>query len=133
MNAILILDLLDVEAIQIQIISKYHEECDMSSHVCSTSHSLVKQTSKTEIALSMAEIEYIIMSEAIREVLSLIDLMKEVNRIISFYLPNLKIICKVFQDSSICISITKVEKFTHRTKHILQSNIIIVDHACKTK
>ena len=73
---------------------------------------------QTEIALSTAEAEYIALSQAMREVLPLIELLKEVNQIISLSLPKPKIHCKVFEDSTSCISMATNDRFTPRTKHI---------------
>ena len=73
---------------------------------------------QTEIALSTAEAEYIALSQAMREVLPLMELMKEIDTVFPLHLPDPKIHCKVFEDSSSCIAMAEAEKFTPRTKHI---------------
>ena len=73
---------------------------------------------QTEIALSTAEAEYIALSQAMRSVLPLMELMKEINAIFPLYLPEPKMHCKVFEDNNSCISIAESNKFSPRTKHI---------------
>ena len=75
---------------------------------------------QTEIALSTAESEYIALSQAMREVIPLMNLMKEINEVLPLHLPEPKIHCKVFEDSTSCIAMATCNKFTPRTKH--QSN-----------
>ena len=53
-----------------------------------------------------------------REVLPLIQLLKEVSSVFTLYLPQPKIHCKVFEDSTSCISMATSDKFSPRTKHI---------------
>ncbi len=50
---------------------------------------------QTEIALSMAEAEYIALSQALRETLPLTSLMKEINVIFPLYLPSPRFVIKV--------------------------------------
>ena len=73
---------------------------------------------QTEIALSTAEAEYIALSQAMREVLPLMELLKEINNVIPLSLPTPKIHCKVFEDSTSCKAMAESDKFSPRTKHI---------------
>lgn len=73
---------------------------------------------QTEIALSTAEAEYIALSQAMREVIPLMNFMAEVSCIFDLDVPKPKIKCKVFEDNRSCISIAEASKFTPRTKHI---------------
>jgi hypothetical protein len=50
---------------------------------------------QTEIALSTAEAEHIALSQALRETISMVNLMKEINVIFPLYLPQPKFIIKV--------------------------------------
>ena len=73
---------------------------------------------QTEIALSTAESEFIVLSMAMREVLSLMQLMDEINKIFEIKRLKPKIHCKVFEDNESCILMAKRRNFSPRTKHI---------------
>ncbi len=73
---------------------------------------------QTEIALSTTEAEYIALSQALREVIPIMELLKEVNEIFPIDLPKPKVHCKVWEDNNGCIALAKGEKFSPRTKHI---------------
>ena len=73
---------------------------------------------QTEIALSTTEAEYIALSQSLREVIPLIELLKEINEVFPIYLPTPKIKCKVYEDNESCISLATKQKFSPRTKHI---------------
>ena len=53
-----------------------------------------------------------------REVIPLMELLKEVNNIFPIDLPKPKVHCKVWEDNNGCISLANGEKFSPRTKHI---------------
>ena len=73
---------------------------------------------QTEIALSTAEAEYIAMSQALRETIPLMNLMKEVDVIFKLHIPKPRFIIKVHEDNQSCIAMANNPKFTPRTKHI---------------
>jgi hypothetical protein len=73
---------------------------------------------QTEIALSTAEAEYIAMSQALRETIPLVTLMREMNEIFPLYLPQPRFIIKVREDNQSCVAMAENPKFTPRTKHI---------------
>ncbi len=73
---------------------------------------------QTEIALSTAEAKYIAMLQALRETISLVTLMREMNEIFPLYLPSPKFIIKMREDNQSCIAMAKNPKFTPWTKHI---------------
>ena len=73
---------------------------------------------QTKIVLSTAELKYITMSMAMREVLSLMQLMEEVHKIFKIKRLKPKIHCKVFKDNKSCISMAKHRKFSPTTNHI---------------
>jgi hypothetical protein len=73
---------------------------------------------QTEIALSTAEAEYIAMSQALRESIPLVMLMREMNEIFPLYLPQPRFVIKVWEDNQSCIAMAENPKFTPRTKHI---------------
>jgi hypothetical protein len=50
---------------------------------------------QTEIALSMAEADYIALSQALRETIPMMNLVKQINVIFPLYLPQPKIFIKV--------------------------------------
>jgi KUP system potassium uptake protein len=71
-----------------------------------------------EIALSMAEAEYIALSQALRETLPMTSLMKEINVIFPLYLPSPRFVIKVREDNQSCIAMAQNPKLSSRTKHI---------------
>ena len=73
---------------------------------------------QTEIALSTAESEYIACSIAMRDVISLMQLMKEVDKVFPLDQPTPLIRCNVYEDNESCIAMAKNRKFSPRTKHI---------------
>jgi hypothetical protein len=73
---------------------------------------------QTEIALSTTEAEYIALSQALREVLPFIELLKDINEIFPIHLPTPKMMCTVYEDNESCKAIVIKQKFSPRTKHI---------------
>ena len=73
---------------------------------------------QTEIALSTAEAEYIALSQALREVIPMMEMMKELHRTfpLEITIPNFN--CTVHEDNQSCISMANRQKFSPRTKHI---------------
>jgi Reverse transcriptase (RNA-dependent DNA polymerase)/GAG-pre-integrase domain len=74
---------------------------------------------QSHIALSSTEAEYIALSTAMRDVIPLIELLKEMKHQ-GFHLlstvPNIH--CQVFEDNSGAIELATVQKYRPRTKHI---------------
>ena len=58
---------------------------------------------QTEIALSTAEAEYIALSSALREVLPLMTMMEEINKVFPLLIQKPKFVCKVHEDNQSCI------------------------------
>ena len=78
-----------------------------------------KSQLQTEIALSSTESEYIGLSYALREVIPIMETLKEMKRLkfpIKSTIP--KIHCKVFEDNSGALEMAKTHKYRPRTKHI---------------
>ena len=73
---------------------------------------------QTEIALSTTEAEYIALSQAIREVLPLMELMKELDVILKINISKPDFFCQVFEDNRSTIAVAESKKYTPRTKHI---------------
>ena len=73
---------------------------------------------QTEISLSTAEAEYIACSTAMREVLSIMQNMNEIDKIFPVIKIKLKFHCKVYKDNERCIWMAKNRQFSPRTKHI---------------
>ena len=73
---------------------------------------------QTEIALSTMEAEYIALSQAMRQVIPMIQLMEELESIVPFYNPTPQVRCKLFEDNTSCIIVAESARLTPRTKHI---------------
>ena len=74
---------------------------------------------QSEIKLSTTEAEYVALSQALREVIPMIELMEEVQAKcpeISWARPMVK--CKVFEDNSGALELANAPKMRPRTKHI---------------
>ena len=78
-----------------------------------------KSQLQTEIALSSTESEYIGLSYALREVIPIMELLKEMKKFgfpIRSQTPNMK--CRVFEDNSGALEMANTHKYRPRTKHI---------------
>ena len=73
---------------------------------------------QTEIALSTAESEYIALSQATREVIPFVNLLKEISQYMKLSIKPSQMKCKLFEDNTSCITIAEGKKFSPRTKHI---------------
>ena len=73
---------------------------------------------QTEIALSTAEAEYIALSQSLREVIPLMTLMLEINKVFPLHIDLPNFYCKIWEDNQSCIAMTQKQKFSPRTKHI---------------
>jgi hypothetical protein len=74
---------------------------------------------QTEIALSSTEAEYIALSQAMREVIPLMALVREAAAQGVIDEPGVpKVHCKVFEDNSGAIEIARLPKMRPRTKHL---------------
>jgi hypothetical protein len=73
---------------------------------------------QTEIALHTAEAESIAMSSALREVIPLMTLMKELHTIIPVHINKPNFFCKVHEDIQSTIRMATSDKFTPQNKHI---------------
>ena len=71
-----------------------------------------------KISLSTAESEYVACSTAMRDVLSLIQLMQEIHKIFPVNKAKPIMNCNVYEDNESCIAMAKNRKFSPRTKHI---------------
>ena len=78
-----------------------------------------KSQLQTEIALSSTESEYTGLSYALREVIPLMEMLKEMKQY-GFNIKSTKpkVHCKVFEDNSGAIEIASVHKYRPRTKHL---------------
>jgi hypothetical protein len=74
---------------------------------------------QTEIALSTTEAEYVSLSQALREVIPVLNMLIEANAHgITVTKDQPKIHCKLFEDNSGALELAKVPKMRPRTKHI---------------
>jgi histone deacetylase 1/2 len=98
---------------------------------------------QTEIALSSTEAEYIALSTATREIIPLLDFLKEAKeKGIPIDVHDAAIQCKIFENNSGAIEMAKVPKMRPRTKHLnikyhffrqhVQAGLLSV-HAVKTE
>ena len=77
-----------------------------------------KSTLQQETALSTVEAEYIALSTAMRELIPLRRLVKEIAEVLDVKLTNTIIKSTVFEDNMGCIQVVNAPKMTARTKHI---------------
>jgi hypothetical protein len=78
-----------------------------------------KSQLQTEIALSSTESEYIGISYAMREVIPIMELLKEMKREnFPIFKTKPKLHCKVFEDNSGALEMAKTHKYRPRTKHL---------------
>ena len=73
---------------------------------------------QTEIALSTVESEYIALSQSVRDIIPLQDLMKELNGIFGHKDIKPNINCKLFEDNNGALELAKAPRYRPRTKHI---------------
>ena len=73
---------------------------------------------QTEIALSTTESEYIALSQSLRDVIPLLGLLSELEKVIPSKKDTPKIHCTVFEDNKGCIDLVNVPRMRPRTKHI---------------
>ena len=73
---------------------------------------------QTEIALSTTESEYIALSQAMRDVIPMINLLTELRHTIPILQETPTLNCTVFEDNRGCIDLINLPKLRPRTKHI---------------
>jgi hypothetical protein len=74
---------------------------------------------QTQITLSTTEAEYIILSQALREVIHMINLMTEIKRLgVCSYCTIPKVYCKTFEENRGALELAQALKMRPRTKHI---------------
>jgi hypothetical protein len=80
---------------------------------------LWKSQLQTEIALSSMESEYTGLSYALRDVIPIMELLKEMKGL-NFPIRSAtpKVHCKIFEDNSGALEIASVHKFRPQTKHL---------------
>ena len=73
---------------------------------------------QTQCSLSTAKTEYISLSQALREVVPIINLLEELkSKNIDTVSRALTVFCKVFEDNLGALELAKYPKMTPRTKH----------------
>ena len=73
---------------------------------------------QTEKALSTIEVEYITRSQALRDVIPLITLLKEINKVFPVHLKTPTFVCQVHEDNQSCVTTALLQKFTPHTTQI---------------
>ena len=80
---------------------------------------LWKSQLQTEICLSSTESEYVGLSYALREVIPIMEVVKEMRKLkLIDTNPKPKVLCKVFEDNSGALEMAKNYKYRPRTKHL---------------
>jgi hypothetical protein len=73
---------------------------------------------QTEIALSTAKADHIALLQLLCNVIPLITLHKEINKVFPVHVKTPTFTCKVHEDNQLAITMAMSQKFTPRTKHI---------------
>ena len=73
---------------------------------------------QTEIALSTVEAEYIALSQSTREIIPLINLIKEQNSDLGLRMIESELQCNLQEDNTSCITMAESQKFTPIARHI---------------
>ena len=74
---------------------------------------------QTQVALSTTEAEYISLSQSLREVIPIINLLKELQEKNIHTVSSVPtVFCKAFEDNSGALEIAKTPKMRPRTKHL---------------
>jgi hypothetical protein len=74
---------------------------------------------QTEIALSSTESEYVALSQSLREVIPIMELIDELQQARFNFNHNIPIVgCKAFEDNNGALEMATVHKMRPRTKHI---------------
>ena len=73
---------------------------------------------QTEISLSTEEADYIALSSALREVLPLMTMMEEINKLFPLLIQKPKFVSQVHEDNQSCIKMATGTKTSPQTKHI---------------
>lgn len=80
---------------------------------------LWKSQLQTEICLSSTESEYVGLSYALREVIPIMEVMKEMKHFkLGITQTKPSIHCKVFEDNSGALEMARIHKYRPRTKHL---------------
>jgi hypothetical protein len=73
---------------------------------------------QTVIALSTAEAEYIALSQLLCNIIPLLPLLKEINKVFPVHMKTTTFVCKLHEDKQSCITMVTLQKFTPFMKHI---------------
>ena len=71
-----------------------------------------------EIALSTTESEYIDLSQSMREVILILNMINEIAPIFGTIQSATKMRCRLFEDNEICLALAKAPRMNPRTKYI---------------
>jgi hypothetical protein len=89
---------------------------------------------QTEIALSTAKAEYIPLSQALRDVISLITLLKEINKVFPVHVKTPKFVCKVHEDNQSSITMHRKSLLLARsTSHLNTIIFALTSRAVQSK
>ena len=75
-------------------------------------------TLKSEISLSTTEAEYIALSQAMRDIIPMMEHLEQLEKTLNIESKRPSVKCKVFEDNNGAIELAKAPKIRPRTKHI---------------
>ena len=73
---------------------------------------------QSEISLSTTEAEYISLSQAMREIIQIMEHLEQLEKTLNIESKRPSVKCKVFKDNNGAIELAKASKIHPRTKHI---------------
>ena len=73
---------------------------------------------QTEVALSTTEAEYIALSQAMRDVIPMMQILEEIQKFMDIPIQKPNVKCTVFEDNNGALELAKAPKMRPRTKHI---------------
>ena len=86
---------------------------------------------QSEISLSTVEAEYVALSQAMRDVIPFIDLVKEMDGIFDYASPKVDLHCTLFEDNNGALELAMKPRYRPRTKHIAIKYHHFRDHVTK--
>ena len=73
---------------------------------------------QSEIALSTTEAEYIVLSQAMRDLIPFVNILAELQTFYSDQVDKPQILCRLFEDNNGALLLATEQKYRPRTKHI---------------
>ena len=86
---------------------------------------------QTEITLSTTESEYVALSQSLRDVIPLMELMREIQPLVRTKFLSRVVHCTVFEDNEGALALARLPRMRPRTKHIALKFHHFIDHVCQ--